>query len=305
MCLIRRIMIDKEVKLMDITKNNLKVVTRNDFITAKGMENISLKARKLLYLTTAQIKLGDTEFFEYKIKASDFARLMGISSSHVYEEADRITDELMRLYISVIPEGGKKFKKYHVVKNCEYDDDSYLKIMIDDDMLGFFIGLKKNFSQPELFDFIKMKSNYSIEIWHLMQREMKSKKPGVKRIEFYLSLAELRDVTGTNSKFKQISQFKEKVLDKAIREIRDNCSTEITYSNVKKGRSIVGFDFRATLPGGIDFTDWEHSNPDVVALFKKKARKIELLKKKHDNKISNNELIELDKLINELCDDKL
>jgi len=290
-----------EIKEMD-TRKNLKVVTSNSFITAKGMENISLKARKLLYLTTAQIQLGDTEFFEYKIKASEFAELMGISASHVYEEADKITDELMKLYISVVPEGKKKFKKYHVIRTCEYDDEAYLKVKIDDEMLGFFVGLKKNFSKPELFDFLKMNSNYSIEIWHLMQREMRSNKPAARRIEFYLSLEELRQVTGTTEikSYDKLSNFKNRILDKALREIKDNCATKITYTNKKKGRTVIGFDFVAINEYGIDLTDWEKKHPIEAETAKKKGRKVELQQLANKRHLTTAEADELQALILEL-----
>lgn len=290
-----------EIKEMD-TRKNLKVVTSNNFITAKGMENISLKARKLLYLTTAQIQLGDTEFFEYKIKASEFAELMGISASHVYEEADKITDELMKLYISVVPEGKKKFKKYHVIRTCEYDDEAYLKVKIDDEMLGFFVGLKKNFSKPELFDFLKMNSNYSIEIWHLMQREMRSNKPAARRIEFYLSLEELRQVTGTTEikSYDKLSNFKNRILDKALREIKDNCATKITYTNKKKGRTVIGFDFVAINEYGIDLTDWEKKHPIEAETAKKKGRKVELQQLANKRHLTTAEADELQALILEL-----
>lgn len=290
-----------EIKEMD-TRKNLKVVTSNSFITAKGMENISLKARKLLYLTTAQIQLGDTEFFEYKIKASEFAELMAISASHVYEEADKITDELMKLYISVVPEGKKKFKKYHVIRTCEYDDEAYLKVKIDDEMLGFFVGLKKNFSKPELFDFLKMNSNYSIEIWHLMQREMRSNKPAARRIEFYLSLEELRKVTGTTEikSYDKLSNFKNRILDKALREIKDNCATKITYTNKKKGRTVIGFDFVAINEYGIDLTDWEKKHPIEAETAKKKGRKVELQQLANKRHLTTAEADELQALILEL-----
>lgn len=290
-----------EIKEMD-TRKSLKVVTSNKFITAKGMENISLKARKLLYLTTAQIQLGDTEFYEYKIKASEFAELMGISASHVYEEADKITDELMKLYISVVPEGKKKFKKYHVIRTCEYDDETYLKVKIDDEMLGFFIGVKKNFSKPELFDFIKMNSNYSIEIWHLMQREMRSKKPATRKIEFYLSLEEMKTVTGTTGikSYNKLSNFKNRILDKAIREIKDNCATEITYNNRKKGRAVIGFDFVAISESKIDLTEWEKEHPFEADKARKKGRKLELQQLAKKRQLTGAEDDELQSLILEL-----
>lgn len=81
-------------------------------------------------------------------------------------------------------------------------------------------------------------------IWHLMQREMKSRKTGVTDVvEFELTLEELRSATGTTNKFERLSQFKAKVLDKAILEIKDNCGVLVTYANVKKGRTVTGFRF--------------------------------------------------------------
>ena len=49
-------------------RDSLRVVTSNSFITAKGLEKLSLKARKLLYVVTAQCKMNDEQFYEYSIK---------------------------------------------------------------------------------------------------------------------------------------------------------------------------------------------------------------------------------------------
>lgn len=44
------------------TEKCIKVVTTNDFITSCGLDKISLKARKLLYIAIAQCKLSDNKF---------------------------------------------------------------------------------------------------------------------------------------------------------------------------------------------------------------------------------------------------
>ena len=173
---------------------------------------------------------------------------MGISSSNVYAEADNLTDELMRGFIKEKPQGEKKFKKFQLFKTCEYTEDSELIFQMSEDMVPILLGLKRDFVQPLLFDFAKMKSNYSIEIWHLMQREMKSRKPNVNEvIQFELKLEELRMVTGTKDQatYDKLSNFKNRILDKALREIRDNCGVNITYENVKKGKTVVAFKFSA------------------------------------------------------------
>ena len=233
-------------------RESVRVVTHNDFITACGLEDISLKARKLLYVAIAQCKKTDTEFYEYSLSTKQFAEMMGISASHVYEEADAITDELMRGFIRVdtgkkSKKGTRSFKKYNLFCKCEYTEKSLIYFKINKDMTDFLLEVKGNFTQPLLEDFLKMNSPYSMEIWHLMQREMHSKKAsGTDVIEFDLTLEELRQVTGTQEKLNQLVEFKRRVLDKAIREIKDNCNVLIAYENIKTGRTVTGFHFITT-----------------------------------------------------------
>lgn len=237
------------------TRESIRVVTANNFLKASGLEDISLKARKLLYLAIAQCKKTDKQFYEYSISITKFASLMNIDESNVYKEADSLTDELMKGFMKLTEPGKKKFLKFVIFEKCEYGDGK-INFKLSKEMSPLLLNLKRDFTQPLLNDFIRMRSNYSMEIWHLMQREMKSKKTGVTDIcSFDLTLEELRAVTGTTDKFRQIGQFKTKVLDKALREIKDNCGVSIEYTNLKSGRSITGFRFYAQSLYHVDEVD--------------------------------------------------
>lgn len=230
-----------ELKKID-TRESVKTVTSNNFITAKGLEKLSLKARKMLYIAISQCRKNDKNFYTYQISIKEFANLMNITPEAVYQEADKITDELMTGILCVVPEKNKYFKKYSIFSMCEYDHDGILRFKLNQDMSDFLLQLKGNFSQPLLNDFMKMKSPYSMAVWHLMQREMHSNKPNLTNtIQFDLSLKELRDVTGTQEKLKQLGEFKNRVFDKALREIDENCCVKVTYENIKKGRRVIGF----------------------------------------------------------------
>jgi plasmid replication initiation protein len=224
------------------TRESIRTVTSNTFIVAHGLEKMSLKARKLLYVAISQCRKDDQEFYFYEISAKDFARLMDIEPQAVYKEAHAIGVELMGTSIEAkTDETKKEFELYHLFNTCKYKK-GVLRFKIDQQMTDFFLNLRKDFTQPLLADFLKMNSIYSMEIWHLMQREMRSAKPGATDIiQFDLSLEELREVTGTQNKLKQIGQFKERCFDKALREIYDNCGVNITYENIKDGRKVVGF----------------------------------------------------------------
>lgn len=225
------------------TKESVRVVTSNSFITACGLEDLSLKGRKLLYLAISQCKKTDTEFFEYSISVKSFAAMMDIDASNIYIEMDKTTDELMRTFIKYRDD--KSVHKYSLFSLCQYDNAT-IRFKLNPDMTEFLLELKGNFSQPLLAEFVKMRSPYSMAIWHLMQKAMNSKKPYADHIiEFDLSLEELREVTGTDKKLEKISNFKNRVLNKALKEIDENCNVVIKYENVKQGRKVIGFHFIA------------------------------------------------------------
>lgn len=257
------------------TRENVRTVTSNNFIVAHGLENMSLKARKLLYVAISQCRKDDQEFYFYEIKAKDFAKLMDIDSHAVYREAHAIGVELMGTSIEAkIDEMQEEFELYHLFNTCKYKK-GVLRFKIDSQMTDFFLNLRKDFTQPLLADFLKMNSIYSMEIWHLMQREMRSAKPGATDIiQFDLSLEELREVTGTQNKLKQICQFKQRCFDKALREIYDNCGVNITYENIKEGRKVTGFRCTAVSVLHVD-TD---KIPDEL------KKKVQAKKKKIENK---------------------
>lgn len=255
------------MKKLDL-RENIKVVTSNQFITACGLEKISLKARKLLYIAISQCKKNDKEFYEYSINIPEFAKLMDISPSNVYQEADAICDELAKGFIKIKDDNETKRRSLFSV--C---DNSHTAIVfqLNPDMTSLLLELKGNFSKPLLYDFLKMNSSYSIAIWHLMQRQMKSKLVGITdTIEFDLTLEELRQITGTEKTFERLSDFKRYVLDKAIREIKDNCGVIITYTNIKRSRTVVGFHFSAVNPFHMEESDLSEETRQKVKEIKRK-----------------------------------
>lgn len=247
------------------TRSNVRTVTKNSFITAAGLNRLSLRARKLLYIAISQCRKNDSDFYEYEISAKQFAELMGITLRAVYKTADEITDELMHGFIKYRPQDKKQFQKYALFSVCSYTD-GMLSFKLNPDMTEFLLQIKSDFSQPLLEDFLKMNSPYSMAIWHLMQREMKSKKPGVAdEIKFFVSLDEIREVTNTKNKFKKMSDIKRFVFEKALKEIENNCGVKIQYENVKQSRNVIGFNCTVISSYHIDTSKFTKKQRDMIA----------------------------------------
>ncbi len=221
-------------------RESVKVVTANSLITATGPEKLGLQARKLLYIAISQCRQTEHDFYGFELTAIEFADLMGVSADAVYKEADRVTNELMSGFVRIqTKEDG--YRKYSLFSYCEYSN-GVLSFKLNPDMTSFLLDLRRDFSQPLLEDFLHMKSEMSMAIWHYMQKQMHSKKPRIgSAIEFTCDLQVIRDITGTTSTFTRISDFKRYVWDKAIREIKYNCGVDITYKDIKTSRKITGF----------------------------------------------------------------
>lgn len=267
-------------------REGLRIITSNAVVSAEDLSELSLNARKLFYIAVSQCKKDDSEFYEFETTPAELAEIWDVSTSNIYHIIDKTTTELMKIVITLRNE--TSFQKRHLFEKCSYESDKILRFRLHPDMADLLLGLKKDFSKPLVWDFMKMKSPYSMAIWHLMQREMKSFKPMLDRpIEFDLTLKELREVTGTENKFQKMGQFKQNVLDKAIAEIKKNCLVLIRYDNIRPGKCITGFRFTAeSYWGTMDISKMSYRD----RLY---ARKALLVRKRADGIITPEEKDEL------------
>ena len=280
----------EEVRKID-KRESLRVVTSNGLIVAEDLADLSLNARKLFYIAISQCRKKDTEFYKYEVAPTELAEMWGVNRQQIYKTIDKTTTELMKVVIRTIDADGKSFKKRHLFETCDYTHDKVLEFKLNTEMIEMLLGLDKNFSKPLMWEFMRMRSPYSMAIWHLMQKEMHSFKPMMTApIEFDLTLEELRKVTGTEKKLRQLSQFKERVLDKAIREIKENCLVNISYTNIKRGRLVVGFRFTAENFFGTIKAE------DLTLRQRQRYRRAQLFRKKVDRTITPQEFDELENL---------
>ena len=239
---------EKGIREVD-TRDCIRVVTSNDFLKIQGLCNLKLNSLKLLYLVIAQVKQNDEKFYTCKISTSELANLWGVSRQRVHKCYDEIIKELhgfsttLRKYKA---SGDSKEYLVHLISMIIKDLDkkknlTSLEIEIDHNANDLFLKLDKNFSQPLLCDFNKMKSVNSILIWHLIQIKIGSKKPVNKRIELELSDMELRKITGTLEKYPRNYDFKKFVVNKALKEIEKCCFVKSDCKSIKNGKYIIGY----------------------------------------------------------------
>lgn len=260
------------MKKIEVTEKT-RVTTRNDFITASGLNVLTVKERQLLYLAISQCKKDDKEFFKYSISAMDFAELTGTPKNYVYDTALKMCERLASGYIKIAD--GKQFKIIPLFALCQYDE-SKIEFELNERMKPFLLGLKNRFTQPLLADFLRMKSANAMAIWHLIQRDLQNYELKMTdTIIFDLDLAELKAVTGADKEkaYDRPYNFKIRVLEPALKNIHDSCHVAIQYEDITKGRKLIGFRCTARKTNYISPSDI----PDRI-----KEKQVEIMEKVGD-----------------------
>lgn len=223
------------------TENN--VVMSNALI--KGKSNLSLNELKLLRLAIMQIVKEQQDFQTYTVNIIDLAKMLDISRQYIYREADTITTHIMQeiVFVGSHDDLKKPWKKFQWVSACKYESGT-LTIRLNDELKPYLLGLSKLYTQYVLSDIICLKSVYSIRLYELIRQSMMYQKVYAdKTATVYLSIEDIRTATDTADKYEKFSMFRARVIDSAIKEIREKIGYNITYTVKKKSRSIIGFTF--------------------------------------------------------------
>lgn len=100
-------------------------------------------------------------------------------------------------------------------------------------------GIERYFTQYLLQQTSQLKSIYSVRLYELLVQWKEAKKTPVFDLNTFRGQLGL----GVNE-YKVMGNFKLRVLDMAVNEINEKTDLKVSYEQTKKGRKIVGFQFK-------------------------------------------------------------
>ena len=230
-------------------KPNHKYAQSNKLITAKLSRNITVTGLKLIRLAITNIdSIRDDELFEYTIKMTDFAELLGLKNSkNIYRDCKRICCSVAQTVIGFEDTRKKKgsFSYKPLFSSCDYDDGNGMVIIkFNEQIKPFLLHLKGNFTQIPLQEILLMNHKYSIRVYELIKLKLRNATPHAdKHYPIEISVKELRRVTDTEDKYPQIKDLKHRVLYPALADIERDETAQIhcNVKDIKEGRTIIGF----------------------------------------------------------------
>ena len=83
---------------------------------------------------------------------------------------------------------------------------------------------------------LSLKKDYSFDLYHLAKKYQAMG-------QFEMSLEHIKTELGLPKSYDKLCNLKDRVIKPSLDEITANTDIELTYENVKQGRSVVGFKF--------------------------------------------------------------
>ena len=224
---------------MNKSKNDL-VVKDNALINASYY--LSLTEQRLILLAIIQARAEKmTSSNEFKVKVSSYINAYGVADATAYEAIQKATETLRTRYFTFerVVDGEPERVVSNWVQSIAYaKSSSYIKIKFTDDVMPLITKLEKHFTSYQLEQVKDLTSIYAIRLYEMMMQWRATGKTQ------QIPIDELRHKLGIESdQYKQMVNFKKKVLDFAINQINEHTDIKASYEQHKEGRSITGFTF--------------------------------------------------------------
>ena len=224
---------------MNKNKKDL-VVKDNALINASYY--LSLTEQRLILLAIIQARAEKkTTGNEFKVKVSSYINAYGVADATAYEAIQKATETLRTRYFTFerVVDGEPERVVSNWVQSIAYaENSSYIKIKFTDDVMPLITKLEKHFTSYQLEQVKDLSSIYAIRLYELMMQWRSSGQTQ------QIPIDELRYKLGIEpDEYKQMVNFKTKVLDFAINQINEHTDIKASYEQHKEGRSITGFTF--------------------------------------------------------------
>lgn len=228
----------------------------------QALQNLSLVEIRVLQLAivdareTGQGLDADTPL---AITSDRYANAFGINKKNAYEMLKSAEETLFNRRFTVMSEdeaGNPMPVKSRWLSQVGYlDGRGELRVWLSPIVVKAIIridGAVDFFTQYLLKNTIHFKSVYSVRLYELLKQWQKSDPKKIPMFE----LQKLRGQLGiADDEYLRMGNFKQRVLDKAVTEINEHSDLEVSYTQRKKGRVIIGFNFKIkTKPKEKDIT---------------------------------------------------
>ena len=217
-------------------KNHL-VTQSNHLIEARHAQSLTVREQKIVLTFVSMIQPSDEDFKVYSLSIKDFHQLVDLKGREHYTQIKSIIRKLMTRTIEIPKENGG-YLITHWATHVEYiSGKGIIQFSFEPKLKPYLLQLKRTFTSYRLSNILSLSSYYAIRIYELLKKWETAGKWGT-------SVEHLKNLLGiTQKSYKLYGNFKNRVIKPSVEELNDKTDINVTYDEIKKGRSVVSLVF--------------------------------------------------------------
>lgn len=190
------------------------------------------------------IEMDDGDFKDYKIYLKEFIKdysLEGDKNSYRFlrEGAEKLLRKIVTIINKTEVKSAQKFQTPVVagLRTSLYDDDGkFIQVSFHPEMKPYLLELKERFLVYDVRNILKLPSTYSIRIYELLKQYEKLRTRT-------FDVSELKEILGITKEYKLYANFKQRVVDKAQKDLEEFTDIRFVYEEIKDGKAVVTLVF--------------------------------------------------------------
>ena len=210
-------------------------------------------------------KVEELKDKELVIHASDYTNAFGVDRDAGYKSLKKAVMGLYQAewgYHYINSKGNVVVRYERFTQSAVYiENEATVKFMFANAIIPMLVELERNFTSYEIEQVANLRSRYAMRLYECLIRFKASK-------TLTITLDELRFRFGLlPNEYILMSNFKNRVLDLAVREINANTDITVSYDQHKQGRTITGFTFKFKQKAKTAKADKAERDPNTLDLF--------------------------------------
>lgn len=217
------------------------VVMQNKILQA--FHQMTLDEKRLIVLASPIARNIDaTEKDAITITAQDFANACKIKQQSAYKQLEIASNLMMKRHFSYKNENGKRVNVQWIIRSI-YEEGAISLCFTEEVLFMLKVFNSDNpFTKYEKKEVLKLKRDYSIDLYHIFKKRQ-FEHLGEEKNTFVMALDEIKTELGLSKAYDRINNLKSRVIEPSLAEINKKTDIKVSYTNVKRGRTVVSLKF--------------------------------------------------------------
>jgi plasmid replication initiation protein len=212
------------------------IITRHNSLI-EGCYKLNLDEQRLLYLCITQLdpRRPLPKDNSFTVTAREFSETFKIDSTSVYRQLEEASKNLAERWLRT--NDGKYREQFRWVFGVRYhDNEGKVTLGFSPWVIPYLTSLQKQFTSLKLSQVANLKSIYAIRLLEFL---MQFKSTG----KFIIDLDRFKERLGIENEYKRFYNFKMRVIEPALKELREKSNLIIEWKAIKSGKAVKQLEF--------------------------------------------------------------